>query len=63
MENPLSYRDASILGRSVFRSLWFLVCRREQNTLEEGAQQLNKAFDEYGVNFLDTYVAFVDCRM
>eukprot|EP00560_Eucampia_antarctica_P004866 CAMPEP_0197831846 /NCGR_PEP_ID=MMETSP1437-20131217/12360_1 /TAXON_ID=49252 ORGANISM="Eucampia antarctica, Strain CCMP1452" /NCGR_SAMPLE_ID=MMETSP1437 /ASSEMBLY_ACC=CAM_ASM_001096 /LENGTH=396 /DNA_ID=CAMNT_0043434939 /DNA_START=35 /DNA_END=1225 /DNA_ORIENTATION=+ len=26
----------------------------EQNTLEEGVEQLNTAFDEYGVNFLDT---------
>eukprot|EP01082_Thalassiosira_pseudonana_P002265 g2343.t1 g2343 contig11:1227099-1228553(+) len=26
----------------------------EQNTLEEGVEQLNRAFDEYGVNFLDT---------
>jgi aryl-alcohol dehydrogenase-like predicted oxidoreductase len=26
----------------------------EQNTLEEGAALLDKAFDEYGINFLDT---------
>lgn len=26
----------------------------KQNTLEEGVQQLNLAFDKYGVNFLDT---------
>jgi len=26
----------------------------QQNTLDEGAEQLCKAFDEYGVNFLDT---------
>mmetsp|Transcript_1389 Transcript_1389/g.3158 ORF Transcript_1389/g.3158 Transcript_1389/m.3158 type:complete len:425 (+) Transcript_1389:20-1294(+) len=26
----------------------------EQNTLEEGVEQLNRAWDEYGVNFLDT---------
>lgn len=26
----------------------------EQNTLEDGVEQLNLAFDEYGVNFLDT---------
>ena len=26
----------------------------EQNTLEEGVEQLDVAFDEYGVNFLDT---------
>mmetsp|Transcript_16154 Transcript_16154/g.22752 ORF Transcript_16154/g.22752 Transcript_16154/m.22752 type:complete len:415 (-) Transcript_16154:265-1509(-) len=26
----------------------------EQNTLEEGVEQLNKAWDEYGINFLDT---------
>ena len=26
----------------------------QQNTLEEGAEQLNRAFDHYGVNFLDT---------
>merc|ERR1719253_949852 len=26
----------------------------KQNTLEEGVEQLNLAFDEYGVNFLDT---------
>jgi aryl-alcohol dehydrogenase-like predicted oxidoreductase len=26
----------------------------EQNSLEEGVEQLNLAFDEYGVNFLDT---------
>ena len=26
----------------------------EQNTLEEGVAQLNVAFDEYGINFLDT---------
>jgi aryl-alcohol dehydrogenase-like predicted oxidoreductase len=26
----------------------------EQNTLEEGVEQLNCAFDEYGVNFVDT---------
>ena len=26
----------------------------EQNTVEEGVSQLNKAFDEYGINFLDT---------
>lgn len=26
----------------------------QQNTLEEGVEQLNRAFDEYGVNFLDT---------
>jgi aryl-alcohol dehydrogenase-like predicted oxidoreductase len=26
----------------------------KQNTLEEGVTQLNTAFDEYGVNFLDT---------
>ena len=26
----------------------------EQNTLEEGVEQLNLAFDKYGVNFLDT---------
>lgn len=26
----------------------------QQNTLEEGVEQLNTAFDEYGVNFLDT---------
>jgi hypothetical protein len=29
---------------------------REQNTLEEGAEQLALAFDQYGVNFIDTYV-------
>jgi hypothetical protein len=29
---------------------------REQNTLEDGAEQLALAFDEYGVNFIDTYV-------
>ena len=26
----------------------------EQNTIDEGVEQLNKAWDEYGVNFLDT---------
>jgi len=26
----------------------------EQNTIDEGVEQLNLAFDEYGVNFLDT---------
>jgi len=26
----------------------------KQNTLEEGVEQLNLAFDEYGINFLDT---------
>jgi len=26
----------------------------EQNTLEEGVEQLNLAFDEYGINFIDT---------
>lgn len=26
----------------------------EQNTLEEGVEQLHKAWDEYGINFLDT---------
>lgn len=26
----------------------------EQNTLEEGVEQLNRAFDHYGINFLDT---------
>ncbi|KAL7545005.1 hypothetical protein ACHAWF_008375 [Thalassiosira exigua] len=26
----------------------------EQNTLDEGVEQLNLAFDEYGINFLDT---------
>jgi aryl-alcohol dehydrogenase-like predicted oxidoreductase len=26
----------------------------QQNTLQEGVDQLNKAFDEYGINFLDT---------
>ena len=26
----------------------------EQNTLEEGVEQLNCAFDDYGINFLDT---------
>jgi len=26
----------------------------EQNTLEEGVEQLNAAWDEYGINFLDT---------
>jgi aryl-alcohol dehydrogenase-like predicted oxidoreductase len=26
----------------------------QQNTLEEGIEQLNTAFDEYGINFLDT---------
>jgi aryl-alcohol dehydrogenase-like predicted oxidoreductase len=26
----------------------------QQNTLEEGVEQLNVAFDEYGINFLDT---------
>ena len=26
----------------------------KQNTLEEGVQQLDCAFDEYGLNFLDT---------
>ena len=26
----------------------------EQNTLEEGVELLNRAFDEYGINFLDT---------
>jgi aryl-alcohol dehydrogenase-like predicted oxidoreductase len=26
----------------------------EQNTLEDGVEQLNLAFDEYGINFLDT---------
>lgn len=26
----------------------------KQNTLEEGVEQLNKAWDEYGINFLDT---------
>jgi len=26
----------------------------EQNTLEDGVEQLNRAFDEYGINFLDT---------
>lgn len=27
-----------------------------QNTLEEGVEQLNRAFDHYGINFLDTAV-------
>lgn len=26
----------------------------QQNTIEEGVEQLNLAFDEYGINFLDT---------
>ena len=26
----------------------------EQNTLEEGVEQLNRAFDHYGINFIDT---------
>ena len=26
----------------------------EQNSLEEGVAQLNRAFDNYGINFLDT---------
>ena len=26
----------------------------EQNSLEEGVQLLNRAFDEYGINFIDT---------
>jgi aryl-alcohol dehydrogenase-like predicted oxidoreductase len=26
----------------------------EQNTLDEGVAQLNLAFDEYGINFIDT---------
>lgn len=26
----------------------------EQNTIEEGVEQLNLAWDEYGINFLDT---------
>ena len=26
----------------------------EQNTLEEGVEQLNLAFDQYGINFIDT---------
>jgi len=26
----------------------------EQNTIDEGVEQLNLAFDEYGINFLDT---------
>ena len=26
----------------------------KQNTLEEGVSQLNMAFDDYGINFLDT---------
>ncbi|CAM9870795.1 unnamed protein product [Heterosigma akashiwo] len=26
----------------------------EQNTIEEGVEQLNKAWDEFGINFLDT---------
>ena len=26
----------------------------EQNTMEEGIEHLNLAFDEYGLNFLDT---------
>jgi aryl-alcohol dehydrogenase-like predicted oxidoreductase len=26
----------------------------EQNTLEEGVEQLNLAFDTYGINFVDT---------
>ena len=26
----------------------------QQNTVDEGVEQLNLAFDEYGVNFLDT---------
>jgi hypothetical protein len=34
----------------------FSIDNREQNTLEEGAEQLALAFDQYGVNFIDTYV-------
>jgi aryl-alcohol dehydrogenase-like predicted oxidoreductase len=26
----------------------------EQNTLEEGVEQLHVAFDEFGLNFIDT---------
>jgi hypothetical protein len=26
----------------------------QQNTLQEGVDQLDRAFDEYGINFLDT---------
>ena len=26
----------------------------QQNTMEEGVEQLNVAFDEFGVNFIDT---------
>ena len=31
----------------------------EQNTLEEGVEQLNVAFDEYGINFIDTAGTYV----
>jgi uncharacterized protein YcsI (UPF0317 family) len=29
-----------------------LHCVWQQNTIEEGVDQLNKAWDEYGINFL-----------
>jgi aryl-alcohol dehydrogenase-like predicted oxidoreductase len=34
--------------------LSILFCVVQQNTLQEGVDQLNRAFDHYGINFLDT---------
>jgi aryl-alcohol dehydrogenase-like predicted oxidoreductase len=32
----------------------YIILYYQQNTLQEGVDQLDRAFDEYGINFLDT---------
>ena len=35
----------------------------EQNTLEEGVEQLNLAFDNYGINFLGTMPTGLESKL
>lgn len=54
LKNGMSYNRLGDSDLVVSRVCMGTMTFGRQNTLEEGVEQLNKAFDEYGINFIDT---------
>lgn len=54
LDNGMEYTMLGSSGLEVSKVCMGTMTFGEQNTLEEGVDQLNLAFDKYGVNFLDT---------
>ncbi len=54
LKNGMDYITLGDSDLNVSRTCMGTMTFGQQNTIEEGVEQLNIAFDEYGINFLDT---------